>query len=198
MQSLPSLWNWAVVMVTNPLGRATLLETAWRLAVVLAIGLGLEWLVWRGLRRSFVSLNAVAPSGSRDDGLLSQTPSEAGPADGRAAEDEPEEGLARAEEGETELRVRRGPSAWTILRRVPLVLARLLLEALPIIAFGVAGHLAAGSALGGNRLIRLVLLAVVDAYVAPVELTPQQQVLPGNLRERIRSSGPTVALPGQG
>jgi hypothetical protein len=40
-------------------------------------------------------------------------------------------------------------------------------------------------------------LAVVDAYVAPVELTPQQQVLPGNLRERIRCSGPTVALPGE-
>ena len=41
-------------------------------------------------------------------------------------------------------------------------------------------------------------VAVVDAYVAPVELTTQQQVLPGNLRERIRSRGPTVALPGQG
>jgi hypothetical protein len=39
---------------------------------------------------------------------------------------------------------------------------------------------------------------VVDAYVAPVEVTPQQRVLPGNLRERIRCSGPTVALPGQG
>jgi hypothetical protein len=41
-------------------------------------------------------------------------------------------------------------------------------------------------------------LAAVDAYVAPVELTPQQQVLPGNLRERIRFKGPTVALPGEG
>jgi hypothetical protein len=41
-------------------------------------------------------------------------------------------------------------------------------------------------------------VAVVDAYVAPVELAPQRQVLPGNLRERIRCSGPTVALPGQG
>jgi hypothetical protein len=28
-------------------------------------------------------------------------------------------------------------------------------------------------------------------------LTPQQQVLPGNLRERIRFNGPTVALPGE-
>jgi hypothetical protein len=38
-------------------------------------------------------------------------------------------------------------------------------------------------------------LEAVDAYVAPVELTPQQRVLPGNLRERIRFNGPTVALP---
>jgi hypothetical protein len=28
-------------------------------------------------------------------------------------------------------------------------------------------------------------------------VTPGQGVLPGNLREQIRSSGPTVALPGQ-
>jgi hypothetical protein len=41
-------------------------------------------------------------------------------------------------------------------------------------------------------------LAAVDAYVAPVELTPQQQMLPGNLRERIRFNGPTVAPPGEG
>ena len=39
-------------------------------------------------------------------------------------------------------------------------------------------------------------LKAVDAYVAPVTLTPEQRVLPGNLRERIRSNGPTVALPG--
>jgi hypothetical protein len=30
-----------------------------------------------------------------------------------------------------------------------------------------------------------------------VRLTPDQRVLPGNLREQIRSSGPTVALPGE-
>ena len=38
-------------------------------------------------------------------------------------------------------------------------------------------------------------LDAVDAYVAPVRLTPEQQVLPGNLREQIRFAGPTVALP---
>ena len=39
-------------------------------------------------------------------------------------------------------------------------------------------------------------LKAVDAYVAPVELT-SQRVLPGNLRERIRFNGPTIAPPGE-
>ena len=36
---------------------------------------------------------------------------------------------------------------------------------------------------------------VVGAYPAPVEITPGGDILPGNLRERIRSSGPTFDLP---
>src|SRR5262245_63862894 len=39
-------------------------------------------------------------------------------------------------------------------------------------------------------------LSAVDAYVAPVAFTPGQRVIPGNLRERIRCDGPSVALPG--
>jgi hypothetical protein len=39
-------------------------------------------------------------------------------------------------------------------------------------------------------------LRAVDAYVAPVELTAEQRVVPGNLRERIRLHGPTIPLPG--
>ena len=39
-------------------------------------------------------------------------------------------------------------------------------------------------------------LSAVDAYVAPVAFTAEQRVIPGNLRERIRCDGPTVALPG--
>ena len=40
-------------------------------------------------------------------------------------------------------------------------------------------------------------LKAVDAYVAPVEIKPDRRVRPGNLRERIRCNGPTVALPGE-
>jgi hypothetical protein len=38
-------------------------------------------------------------------------------------------------------------------------------------------------------------LRAVDAYVAPVELSPERGIEPGNLRERIRWRGPTIALP---
>jgi len=37
----------------------------------------------------------------------------------------------------------------------------------------------------------------LDDGVAKGKVTPEQRVLPGNLREQIRSNGPTVALPGQ-
>jgi hypothetical protein len=39
-------------------------------------------------------------------------------------------------------------------------------------------------------------LRAVDPYIAPVALPDGQAVQPGNLRERIRSSGPTFPLPG--
>jgi hypothetical protein len=38
-------------------------------------------------------------------------------------------------------------------------------------------------------------VGAVGPYVAPVELTPDRRVLPGNLRERIRVAGPTITLP---
>jgi uncharacterized protein DUF2849 len=39
-------------------------------------------------------------------------------------------------------------------------------------------------------------VGAVGPYVAPVELTADQRVLPGNLREHIRLGGPTIELPG--
>jgi len=38
-------------------------------------------------------------------------------------------------------------------------------------------------------------LRAVDPYIAPVKLTREGQVRPGNLRELIRLSGPTIDLP---
>jgi hypothetical protein len=38
-------------------------------------------------------------------------------------------------------------------------------------------------------------LRAVDPYIAPVKLSRNGEVLPGNLRERIRRGGPTIDLP---
>jgi hypothetical protein len=40
-------------------------------------------------------------------------------------------------------------------------------------------------------------LNAVGPYVAPVTPGPDGRLLPGNLRERIRVAGPTVAIPGE-
>jgi hypothetical protein len=39
-------------------------------------------------------------------------------------------------------------------------------------------------------------IGAVGAYVAPVNISPNGGVRPGNLRERIRQAGPTIDLPG--
>jgi len=38
-------------------------------------------------------------------------------------------------------------------------------------------------------------IGAVGAYVAPVNITPDGGVQPGNLRERIRQAGPSIDLP---
>jgi hypothetical protein len=38
-------------------------------------------------------------------------------------------------------------------------------------------------------------LRAIDPYIAPVKLSRDGQVRPGNLRERIRRGGPTIDLP---
>jgi hypothetical protein len=38
-------------------------------------------------------------------------------------------------------------------------------------------------------------LRAIDAYIAPVKLSREGEVRPGNLRERIRFGGPTIDLP---
>ena len=38
-------------------------------------------------------------------------------------------------------------------------------------------------------------LRAIDPYIAPVKLSRDGEVRPGNLRERIRWSGPTIELP---
>jgi small-conductance mechanosensitive channel len=77
------------------------------------------------------------------------------------------------------------PSAWNLLRRVPLVFARLVLELVPVVGIVLAGHLLAATGLGGQTISRWIILALVDAYaiysallcVAHMLLSPDDQQL---------------------
>jgi small-conductance mechanosensitive channel len=143
IRSVPLLWGWLKIMATDPWARGILLDTAWRLALVLAVGIAVEWAIRRAVRRPILALVRRAPNGGP-------------PPD--------ENGEERAEHGETEPPRRRRIAALTRLRRVPLVLGRLVLELLPVLGFLLVCHLIAATRLGGDTLPRLVLLAVIDAY----------------------------------
>jgi small-conductance mechanosensitive channel len=163
VQSLPLLYGWAVVMVTNPVARDLLADVTWRVAVALACALAVEYGLRRVMRRPIAGLEALAPA---------PKPAES-PEPVADNDDEP---IARAEAGDTEpfVRARRKPSAWTFLRRVPLVLARLVLELIPVLGIGLIGHLVAGSSIGGQgggqTVSRLIILAVIDAYAISAAL----------------------------
>ncbi len=143
VRSVPLLWSWLKVMATAPWARGILLDTGWRLAVALLAGLAVAWVIRRSVRRPILALDGMAPNGD-------QLP----PIEG---------GEARAEHGEVEPPRRRLTTTLILLRRIPLVSIRLLLELLPVLGFLTVGHLIAATSLGGDSLPRLVLLAVIDA-----------------------------------
>jgi small-conductance mechanosensitive channel len=201
VQSLPLLWGWAVVMVTNPLARDLLMDALWRLAVTLVCVLAIEFVLRRLMRRPIARLEALAPgraptghplAAPHDDEATLAAPeddthfADAGPE--TAADARSIDGVARAEAGEVEASpsVRRRPSAWILLRRVPLVLARLGLELVPVLGLALAGHLIAGSWVGGSSNSRLVILAVIDAYAVCIAVLSLARMLLSPYTARLR------------
>ncbi len=179
VQGFPLLWGWLVVMATNPLAHTLLRAAAWRVAIAFAIGFLLETGVRYLLRRPVAILEALSP-----DGLHPRS----GPAT-------PEDGEARAEAGEIEPRRPRHVAARTLLRRLPFVFLRFLLELLPVVGFAIGGHVTAATGIGGPEQTRLIVLAMVDAYVLCGGLVclARMMLSPDNHKLRlVRMSDPTA------
>ncbi|MBW6397145.1 mechanosensitive ion channel [Roseomonas sp. HJA6] len=117
---LPSLFAWLSSMARDPVTQFRVIDAAWKLALVLGLGLLCEWGVSRALTRTREKLDSRAP-----------------------------------EEGE----------AWSWLRKVPLVIARLGLDLLPIGAFAVVSYGLIG-AVQPLPTTELVMLTVNNAYMA--------------------------------
>jgi small-conductance mechanosensitive channel len=177
MNSVPALWDWAVVMTTNPWGRSLLVDTSWRLLVVFAVGLLAEY----GLRRLL-----ARPRGALEAAAARHLPEDtAGVAQPAASVDPPVAGAEydparRQPHGHLVDHLReaahKGGQAgrhWRVstvgmLRRLPLTMARLLLDLLPVVMFVVVAHLVLGTPVGGATHPRLVLIALVGAYAGCV------------------------------
>jgi moderate conductance mechanosensitive channel len=151
IQSFPLLYGWIVVMATNPLAYALLRAAVWRVALAFACGLALQYfvkrLVERPVRATEEQAGASAPVSGAEDG-------------GR-----------REEETEAEtLRPSRKVAAAALLHRIPSVLARFLLDLLPVIGFALGGHILAATPLGGSDQTRLIVLAMVDGFALALAL----------------------------
>jgi small-conductance mechanosensitive channel len=206
MQSVPLLWGWLVVMVTSPWARDLLADVSWRLLVAFAAAIAVEYVLRRLMHRPIVLLEAIAPNGryASHTKELDEANGDNDDTDHKVKErelrsvDESHEAVARAEAGDLEAPSpppRRHPSPWTLLRRLPLVLARLALELIPVIGLAVTGHLIAGSSIGGQTVSRLVILAVIDAYAVCAALLCVVRMLlsPGNARMRLLHMPDSVA-----
>jgi small-conductance mechanosensitive channel len=142
VQSVPLLWAWAYVMVTNPFGQAMMLDLAKRLAMALVVGSAVAWGINRLLRRPMARLTEAA---------LALTPV---PVD-------PEE---RAEVGDLESEPTAGWQQLPLLvQRLWLAFAQFALMVLPLLGFVAAGHLVA-FLMDGQPDNTLAILVVLGAY----------------------------------
>ena len=148
---VPLLGRWVVATASDDAARTRIADTAWRLVVALMVARGTEWLAGRILARPrrLLTMRAPADEPETDEPAL------------------PSDGLTAAEAGETELQVRhqRFSVAWRMLRRLPFVLAALVLELLPVAAFAAVGNAVLATPLGNTTNTRLVILACVNAWV---------------------------------
>jgi small-conductance mechanosensitive channel len=178
VQSLPLLYGWVVMIATNPLARDILADVFWRVLLVLALATAVEYASRRALQRPIHGLERLAPHVRVAE--ASEPP---------AQSDSEQDANARAEAGDIEAPVARRPrpSPWTLLKRVPLVLARLVLELVPVLGIAVIGHLFAGSVLGGQAVSRLIILAIIDAYAVCVAILCVARMLlsPGSSHLRL-------------
>ncbi|MDD1530697.1 small-conductance mechanosensitive channel [Bradyrhizobium sp. WBOS7] len=148
----PAFYYWIVRTANDPAAYNLLIEIAWKLALVLGCALVAEWVLFRLIRRPVAFLEGRVPQAAH-------LPAQALPIA------DPPSSVADVTPA-PELHKRRHSLArvWQVMLRLPPVFGRLVLELLPVLVFvGVATALL-GTEIGQPTTVRLVILAVVNAY----------------------------------
>lgn len=146
----PAFYYWIVRTANDPAAYNLLIEIAWKLALVLGCALVAERVLLRLIRRPVAFLEGRVPQTAHPQALpIADPPSSVADVTPAPELSQRRHSLARI---------------WQILLRLPFVLGRLVLELLPVlICVGVATALL-GTEIGQPTTVRLVILAVVNAY----------------------------------
>ncbi len=154
----PLLLNFVQQLFTDPWSQQLMLQTAWRLLIVLAASLAAQWAVRRLVSRPLAALAGRATVHDIDPTV---------------------EGIAQAEAGQTERLGPSFPGSLLALRRVPASVLRMLLLLLPIAALVATTYTMLGAGLGSEPAIRLIILGLMHAYALCRIVTTVQRCLIG-------------------
>ncbi|UPK28968.1 mechanosensitive ion channel domain-containing protein [Bradyrhizobium sp. 195] len=148
----PAFYYWIVRTANDPAAYNLLIEIAWKLALVLGCALAAEWVLFRLIRRPVAFLEGRVPHAARL------------PAQALPIADPPSSVADVTPVPELQKRRHSLARIWQVLLRLPFVVGRLVLELLPVFVFmGVATALL-GTEIGEPTTVRLVILAVANAY----------------------------------
>jgi small-conductance mechanosensitive channel len=149
--------EWISHTLADPANQAQLIDAAWKLAVMVVAGGVAEWLSRRGLAGWRDGINRTATH--EDPANLAPDPP---PVDLPA---EPDATGPDADTAHSRVRPAK-PTSWVLLRRMPSVLLRLVIDLAPLLAFGLVVYLLLATPLGAARETRLIVLGLVEAYLA--------------------------------
>ncbi len=185
----PLIVSWVTNVARDPASRLAVLDAAWKLLVVLSVGLAGEYGVWRLLRRPIKRLEELAPRRRADDpAAVASNSAEAvqdSVRDNARSSDAPDDAHDDAHDTPDDADApsadraladgvpadrpagppRRRPSALTLLRRLPYVVGRFLLDIVPVVVFAALCYALLGTPLANHGTARLVILAVVNATI---------------------------------
>ena len=148
----PAFYYWIVRTANDPSAYQQLLDIAWKLLLVFGCAFAAEWLVFRIVKRPISLLESRVPQAARAPAqtlAIADPPSSAADVTAEPARQRRRLSLARA---------------WQVLVRLPFVLGHLALELLPVFAFVGVATLLLGTQIGDRPIVKLVILAVVNAY----------------------------------
>jgi small-conductance mechanosensitive channel len=151
--NLPAVWAFTRRTLESPESRDRVIQAAWHLGLVLLVAIAVEWIFARALKRPIASLAAHAPeSASHHTNLavLAHPPPLAADADDEVHE-------------ETLQRHRRFSRTLRLLKRLPFMLMRLILDLLPVATFLGLGY--AGMNFTQEPTAAVLLVAII-AYTA--------------------------------